>query len=302
MSTIVRPRKPLMALLMSLVLPGFGQLYNGEPNRAIWFFLAYCALGVPGLAVIALYLPSGLMLPALVVALGLILALWIYGMVDAWRSARRQPDYVPRPWQTSGLYVLMLVLCAFIVQPLFASYVRNHEVESFRVPSSSMEPTLMHGDFIFSDKRYNCPNCKQAVRRGDIAIFSDPNDRTRYYVKRIIGLPGERVQIRGREVLINGRSLNIDETQGPDGRRVSESEGPKHWQVLWSAQQGQLADTDVTVPSGQVYVLGDNRNQSVDSRSFGTVPLQDVVGRVRQVWFSYADRDIGWTRMGKVIE
>jgi signal peptidase I len=302
MSTIVRPRKPLLALLMSLVLPGFGQLYNGEPNRAIWFFLAYCALGVPGVAVIALYLPSSLMLAALLVTLCLILALWIYGMVDAWKSARRQPDYVPRAWQSSGMYVLTLILFAFIVQPLFASYVRNHEVESFRVPSSSMEPTLMHGDFIFSDKRYNCPNCKEAVRRGDIAIFSYPNDRTRYYVKRIIGLPGERVQIKGHEVLINGHSLNLSETQGPDGRQISEGDDLKHWQVMWSAQQPQLADTDVTVPAGQVYVLGDNRDQSVDSRNFGTVAMPDVVGRVRQVWFSYADTAIRWARMGQVVE
>jgi signal peptidase I len=302
MNTLIRPRKPLLALLMSLVSIGFGQIYNGEVNRAIWLFLMYCALGVPGLAVVALYLPSGLMLPALAMDLCLMLALWVYGMADAWRSARRQPDYVPRAWQTSGLYVLVLILCALIVQPQLASYVRNHQIESFRVPSSSNEPTLMHGDFIFADKRYNCPGCTQAVRRGDVAIFTYPNDRTIYYVKRIVGLPGERVQIKGQEILINGRSLTLSETRGVGALRVSEGDEVRRWQVTWSAKESPPAEIDVTVPAGQVYALGDNRDNSIDSRRFGTVPLADVVGRVRQIWFSYADGTISWGRMGKVIE
>jgi len=283
MNTLIRPRKPLMALLMSLVLPGFGQLYNGEVNRAIWWFLIYCAVGVPGLALVALYVPSGLMLPALLLAVFATLSLWVYGMVDAWRSAQRQPDYVPRVWQTSGLYVIVLIMCALIVQPLFVSYIRNHQIESFRIPSLSMEPTLMHGDYIFADKRYNCPNCKQAVQRGDIAIFTYPNDRTKYYVKRIVGLPGERVQVIGNQVLIDGRSLTVTQTD-------------------WSPKGSRLADIDLVVPGGQVYVLGDNRDNSVDSRSFGAVPLQDVVGRVRQIWFSYADRTIRWNRLGKILD
>ncbi len=305
MNTLIKPRKPLMALLMSVVLPGFGQLYNGEVNRAIWWFLIYCALGVPGLAVVALYVPSGLMFPALVFTLLAIVSLWVYGMIDAWRSAQRQPDYVPRLWQTSGLYVLVLIMCALIVQPLFVSYIRNHQIESFRVPSLSMEPALMHGDYIFADKRYNCPGCKQAVQRGDIAIFTYSDDRTKYYVKRIVGLPGERVQVIGNQVLIDGHSLTVHQTKEPSGLSVSEGVD-RHWQVAWSLEGppagSEPATVDTVIPAGQVFVLGDNRNNSVDSRRFGTVPLQDVVGRVRQIWFSYADQTIRWDRMGKIVD
>lgn len=293
MSTMIRPRRPVFALLMSLVLPGYGQLYNGQPNRAIWFFLAYCTLLVPALVAIALYVPSGLMMPLLVLGLCLSIALWVCGMTDAWQTARQLTDYVPRPWQTSGLYALVAIVCVLIVQPVFTMYARNHAVEPFRVPSTSMEPTLMHGDFIFADKRYNCPNCKQAVRRGDIAIFTYPNNRTQYYVKRIIGLPGEHVQITGREVLIDGRGLGRPESREGDGER--------EWQVRWSDQTSR-EPIDVTVPPGQVFVLGDNRDQSADSRKFGTVSLQDVVGRVRQAWFSYADGGVRWQRLGRVIE
>jgi signal peptidase I len=298
MSAMLQPRKPLLALSMSLVLPGFGQLYNGEPNRAIWFFLAYLALGLPAIVAIALYIPSALMLGALLLSTCLVVALWIYGMVDAWLRARRQPDFLPRAWQTSGLYALVLIVGALVVQPALKSYVGAHEVESFRLPSSSMEPTLLHGDVIFADKRYNCPNCKSAVQRGDVAIFTYPNDRTLYYVKRIIGLPGERVQIRGRDILVDGRSLTI----GTDRELVDEGDALRHWQVTWPAQDPSVPDVDLTVPAGEVYVLGDNRGHSIDSRRFGTVPLSDVVGRVRQVWFSRADTGIRWRRLGKVIE
>jgi signal peptidase I len=301
MSTLVRPRKPLLALMMSLFLPGFGQLYNGEPNRAIWLFLGYCGLTAVGAAFVALYVPSGLTMAVLLVGLCLTVGLWIYGMVDAWKAAKRQPDFMPRAWQTSGLYLLVAIVCVFIAQPVFSSYIRDHEVESFRDPSSSMEPTLMRGDFIFADKRYNCPNCKEAVERGDIAIFTYPNDRTVYYVKRIVGLPGERVQIKGYDVLINGRSLGIGASQTSDGQQVVEGDGHRQWRVIWSKRDEPSADIDTTVPAGQVFVLGDNRNLSVDSRSIGTVPLQDVVGRVRQVWFSYADGRVRWARMGRVI-
>ena len=302
MYTIVVPRKPLLALLMSLILPGFGQLYNGEPNRAIWFFLVYFGLGAPALALIALYVPSSAMLAALILALCMILALWVYGMIDAWTSARRQPDYMVRSWQSSGMYVLVLLTCALTVQPLLASYVRNHEVESFRIPSSSMQPTLMPDDFIFADMRYNCPECKQAVSRGDIVIFTFPNNRTLYYLKRIVGLPGERVQIKGHEVLINGQPLNISDVPGNLGTQVSEGNDARRWQVWWSIQQTQQPELDVTVPAGEVFVLGDNRNLSVDSRDIGCIPLQDVVGRVRQIWFSRADAAIRWNRMGKVVD
>jgi len=291
---------------MSLLLPGFGQLYNGEPNRAIWLYLAFSALGVPGVAIAALYLPSGEMLLFLVAVLCSLLAVWIYAMVDAWKAARRQPDYVPRPWQTSGLYFLVLILCAAIIQPLFSSYIRNHEVESFRIPSSSMVPTLLPGDWVFADKRYNCPACKSAVQRGDVAIFTYPNDRTLYYVKRIIGLPGDHVRIEAHEILINGHSLNRGDAPGVaaqrSSQRLTEGDGPNHWEVVWSGAQHDLPYVDLTVPQGQVFVLGDNRNDSVDSRSFGPVPLQDVVGRVRQIWFSRADGAIRWNRMGEVVE
>lgn len=253
--TTVEPRRPWLAALMSLVLPGFGQLYNGEVNRALWLFLGFALLGVPGLALIALWLPAQLTVPALALGLLATLGLWVYSVAQAWRRAKALgAGWHLRPWQLSGVYLLVLLLCDGVGLPLLIGQVRAQQVESFRIPSASMAPTLLPGDVLFADKRYNCPNCRQAVHRGDIAIFVYPNDRTRYYVKRIVGLPGERIELPGT--------------------------GP------------------VNVPPGQVYVTGDNTVASTDSRQFGTVPLADVVGRVRQIWWSSGEGRIRWERLG----
>jgi signal peptidase I len=294
------PRKPAFALVMSLVLPGYGQLYNGELNKAIWLFLAFALLSIPGVALIALYLPGGWMMPALVLGLASTLSLWLFGMIDAWRGARLRREYVPGAWQLSGVYALVFIVCNVFALPLLIAYVRAHQVESFSLPSSSMAPSALQGDYIFADKRYNCPGCKQRVRRGDIAIFSYPNERTVYYIKRIIALPGDRVQIRGSEVNVNDKPLKIQESAGPNGTLVTESDGSRQWKVLWT--KAASAEVDMSVPAGQVFVLGDNRSVSTDSRLFGTVPLQDVVGRARQVWFSYEGGSVRWGRLGRILE
>src|SRR2546426_40217 len=235
MNNLTQHRASIIALLMSFILPGFGQLHNGDLNRAAWFFLCFAFLSIPGIALIALYLPSGWMMPVLLASFVLTLLIWLYGMTDAWRGARGKQDRLPQAWQVSGIYMLVLVLCNGLALPLLISYVRAHQVESFYIPAPSMEPSVLKGDFIFADKRYSCPGCKQAVRRGDIAIFAYPNDRTVYYIKRVIGLPGDRVRVKGNEVWVDGKSLRVKQAAIPNGLDVTESAGDGQWQAIWAA-------------------------------------------------------------------
>ncbi|MBJ6611193.1 MAG: signal peptidase I [Candidatus Thiothrix moscowensis] len=297
-------RKPLAALLMSLILPGLGQLYNGAINKAVWLFLIITLLSVPAVLLATLYLPADWMIPTLLGSIGLVLLVWLYSMVDAFRSARRQPDYVLLGWQCSGVYVLVFLLWNTLALPLLLEYVSKYQVESFKVPSASMEPTVMTGDMLFADKRYNRPGTRQAVQRGDIAIFVYPNDRTTYFIKRIVGLPGDKIQIRSNEVLINGKSTRVLSENVAGGLRVTETDGKRNWQVFWASNKPTLLPSELTVPPGQVFVLGDNRNDSHDSRVFGTIPLQDVIGKARQVWLSLDNKaqQVRWERSGKVLQ
>ncbi|WP_020395648.1 signal peptidase I [Thiolinea disciformis] len=293
-----KPRRPLFALLLSLVLPGFGQLYNGQVNKALWLYLIFSLLTLPMMVFIALYLPNGLMLPVLVVSLLAVLGIWFYGMWDAWRTAQSLKTYQLKTWQYSSVYWWVFILCNLIIFPLLSAYIRTHQVEAFYIPSASMNPTLKQGDLLFADKCYNCPNCEGAVQRGDIAIFTYPNDRSRYYIKRIIGLPNDKIQLQGQTISINGKAL----TQAAQQGLITESVDTKMWQVQWQQQTEGFKDSEFIVPAGQVFVLGDNRSHSTDSREFGTVPLSDVVGKARQVWFSKHDGDIDWQRLGLTLQ
>jgi signal peptidase I len=296
-SRIGSPQR-LLPAAFSTVMPGLGQLANGQVNKAIWLFLAFTALGVPGVALVALYLPSSLMFPALLLGLVLTLGLWVYGIADAWRGGRGSEGVLAQPWQSTGLYALVFAAGNLVTLPLLIGYVRAHQVEPLQVPSSSMAPTMLPGDYFFADKRYNCLGCGAGVSRGDIAIFAYPNDRSVLYLKRIVGLPGDHVQMRGREVKVNGTSLTLPDS-APGADDSAEAIDGRRWRVSWSG--GSAPDLDITVPPGHVFVLGDNRGASTDSRRFGTVPLQDVVGKARQVWFSRGTEGVRWDRLGTVL-
>ena len=288
-------RIPWVAALMSLVLPGFGQLYNGQLNRGIWFFLIFSALLIPGTTLAALYLPSQIILPLFVACLFVCISAWVYSVVDAYVQAGKQENQLNHPWQTAGFYTLVLVLFSTVLLPIMIDYVRQRQVRTFYIPSSSMSPTIQQGDFLFADMRYNCPTCKVSVSRGDIVVFVYPNNRTQYFIKRIIGLPGDRIEMSADGLFVNQKPVNTETS----GDNVIETFDGKSWLVT---SRNAKDSVDMEVPNGQVYVLGDNRDLSNDSRVFGTVPLADVVGRARQIWFSKSDEGIEWGRIGQIIE
>ncbi len=320
-SPAMTPRNPWIAALASLVLPGFGQLYNGDLNRAIWLFLSFALLCIPAVALVTLYLPARLMLPTLALGVVAAIGVWGYAIRDAWHRARQDPCLGVKPWQISGVYALVFVLCDLLALPLLTLYVRQHQVEPFRIPSESMEPSVRAGDFIWADKRYNCPGCRQGVHRGDIAIFAYPNDRSVRYIKRVIGLPGDHIEFMDRKIFLNGQALQRATANSSEGA-VTEAIGERQWQVQWSeplatapgatpiapipplnrAAIGRVGNMQLVVPDGQVFVLGDNRLGSIDSRNFGTVPMQDILGRARQVWFSSDRNGVRWGRLGQVLE
>lgn len=296
----------VVAALKSLAVPGLGQWHNGEVNKAAWWFLAFAFVSVPAVALVALYLPPAWTMPALAAGVLLGLGLWLGSVVDAWRVARRMalheasasvagaaPAARTPLWHMSGVTVLIIVLCDFVALPLLIGAVRSHQVQAFRIPSASMTPTLWPGDFVFADMRYACLGCRQSVRRGDVTIFAYPNDRTLLYVKRVVALPGDRVQVDRNEVRVNGVPVPESLASAPSLPATPPPVVPPPNADL---------PLDFSVAPGQVFALGDQRSNSVDSRHFGTVPLQDIVGRVRQIWFSWGEGGVRWARLGKMIE
>ena len=290
----VKPRRRMFAALMSTALPGLGQLYNGEFNKAIWIFLLFSITAIPLVMIIALLLPAGLTMPLVALSTLITIGIWLYAIIDGWRMAAKLQHFHPQVWQTSGVYALVFLICATVILPSTLLWVRKHQVEPFYIPSGSMEPSLLRGDYIFANKSYNCPNCRNSVKRGDVALFVYPDNRTQHYVKRVIGLPGDIVTINGTKLTVNGKALSTGDQTG------TEHIDDKTWQVQWS-EQPDKRPYEITVQPGHAFVLGDNRSNSNDSRVFGQVPLSDIVGRVRQVWFSKSAEGIRWSRIGQLI-
>lgn len=168
----------------------------------------------------------------------------------------------------------------------------------------------MPGEFFFADKAFNHPDADRNVRRGDIVVFVNPNNRTQIFVKRVIALPGGRVELSGSIVRLNGRTITRPRRHdsswvGPKDGLVAQEHNHEHvYTVLLdtTAKAKTTSPTVFTVPNGQAFVLGDNRGRSTDSRKFGTVPLADIVGRAEQIWYSKAPQgSLRWGRLGTVL-
>jgi len=204
MNPVYPPRRPWLAAFFSTVLPGFGQFYAGDANRALGVFLAFVLLSLPLIVIVALILPFSLTAPAVALATLATIGVWIFGIFDAWKLARRNDPFVPAAWHTRTVSLTVFLLAGFVLAPSIVIYVKDNLVRSFSIPSGSMKPTLMPGDIIFADMSYNCTSCMSSVKRGDVAIFVYPDNRTQHYVKRIVGLPGDSIEINNGTLRING--------------------------------------------------------------------------------------------------
>jgi len=163
-----------------------------------------------------------------------------------------------------------------------------------------MSPNIQKGDFIFVDREVNAPGSKRQLKRGDTAVFINPNDRTTIFIKRIIGLPGDQIEIDGTDVRVNGKLLKSGESTVVTEKLLfhENSETGQSYDIYWKEIKDH-GSISVKVPAGQVFVLGDNRDESYDSRAFGPLPLIDIIGVAKQSLFSTGSDGL---RLGKWID
>jgi signal peptidase I len=189
-----------------------------------------------------------------------------------------------------------------VVAVILALFIRTFVVQAFKIPTGSMEPNLLIGDHLLVNKVLYSPSlghwedvilAKKPIRRGDVVVFKFPEDPTRDFIKRVIGLPGETVEMKGHTVYVDGKPLVEPYAHYMD---VSRPEDPE-------AGRGEdLRDHfgPVTVPDGKLFVLGDNRDNSRDSRFWGFLPRDQVKGRALLVYWSYEASREEYHRTGYV--
>ncbi len=203
----------------------------------------------------------------------------------------------------------LLVLLLFIV------VFRAFAWEPFRIPSSSMEPTLLVGDYVLVAKyaygysRYSLPfalpllSAKNRIfaeppKRGDVVVFRNYGEGKKgggnFYIKRIVGLPGDKVKLEGEVLRLNGKTVPLSPLRADAFvERLPQEDGSHRVRY---ASGGRSAGFAYKVPPGHVFVLGDNRDNSVDSRfrRVGFIPLTQVVGRAEAVMFSFKNNPPFW--------
>jgi signal peptidase I len=215
----------------------------------------------------------------------------------------------PTTWRGQLVQLAGIVLVVFLAKGALA--------EPFYVPSGSMEPTLLIGDALLASKfpygystaslpiQINLPETGRVFsatpKRGDVVVFRWPGDRSQAWVKRVIGLPGDRIQMRQGELFINDRPASLkpdglgeaeDDNGGSETARryVETLPGGVSHEIFKLYDNGRLDNTpEVTVPPGRLFVMGDNRDNSADSRvpvregGVGLLPMDDLVGRADAV-------------------
>ena len=184
------------------------------------------------------------------------------------------------------LIVVAVFIITFCVQP-------------FRIPSGSMEPTLLVGDFLLVDKQGIAtgdagllPSTR--IRRGEIIVFHFPVDPSIHLVKRVVGMPGDHLKLRNGRVYINDvllpESYAVYRPSMPDGYRDNfprlQNADPNIDSRWWIRMRGLIDDGELIIPADNYFVLGDNRNNSEDSRYWGFVPREAIVGQPLLVYFS----------------
>jgi signal peptidase I len=195
-----------------------------------------------------------------------------------------------------GLSSLQSLLATVVI----AVFVITFIVQAFQIPSESMENTLLIGDYLLVDKlRYGGEFWDHVmpyrqVRRGDIIVFRYPVNPTQHFVKRVVGVPGDRVRLVNRQVYVNG--IPLQEPYVRYSSRVHDAfrdEFPRlnipvpGLEGVWWLQMKKLVeDGQLIIPEGHYFVLGDNRDESLDSRYWGFVPRESVIGRPLLIYWS----------------
>jgi signal peptidase I len=244
-------------------------------------------------------------------------ALWL---VDRYVFRPKRQAQAKDPWWVEyGASFFPVILIVFLL--------RSFLVEPFKIPSGSMIPTLLVGDFILVNKytygiRIPVLNKKvfelNSPRRGDVVVFRYPVDPSLDYIKRVVGLPGDKVEYRNKRLTINGQAMPMR----PNGDFLDKEKlyyTPRFVETLGGVEHDTLVEDEAApfvahvlqypqrdkciynsegficeVPAGHYFMMGDNRDNSQDSRVWGFVPDENLVGKAFFIWFNFGD----WKRIG----
>jgi signal peptidase I len=283
----IRRRSPVLAEILSFIMTGLGQIYAGRFGKGLVLFFVSFFCGTIGAFAL---LPIGAMGRTIcLVFLGVGFAVWVYSIIDARHIAKRAPDdYRLKDYNRWYVYVL-LVLLQMPAGIGWSMYVRSGIIHAFQIAGNGMAPTIQLGERVLVNKlAYQ----SAPVQRGDIVALINPNNRSQTNIKRVVALPGDRVEVVAGELILNGKRIDspIEANKGAEAdaaKMLTEELGGHKYPITVSTAPPQKAESlpETVIPNGQCLVLNDNRVNTYDSRRYGLVPLRDIVGRVDYIYW-----------------
>lgn len=299
-----RKPAPWVAAILGLVAAPLAMLYVRRPLAALWFAVAGVVIGISGFIGIGNQVYAGLLGWGLVVA----------GAVLAYRYAKGSAD-AAAPWYARW-YGLVAIAVSF--NALFL-VIRIFLYEPYRIPSSAMLPTLRPKANIIVQKHgygnlstfgidFGRLPMSAVLKRGDIIVFDYPRDPSQTYIKRIVGLPGDRITIVGANVVVNGRETRLQQLEDyldVEGLRylrrhlnrlddttfetLSDANSPSVRPGAWDFPMKESCShsgekVECIVPAERYFVMGDNRDNSFDSRYWGYVRSDQIIGKLIKVF------------------
>jgi signal peptidase I len=213
-----------------------------------------------------------------------------------------------------------------LIALVVALFIRQFVMEAFKIPSGSMIPTLTIGDHLLVNKFVYGPRIPftdirifswKEPKRGEIIVFRYPEDESVNYIKRVVGLQGDKIEIRKGKLLLNDQPVTLTEIRVQDGSEQStaypfynkpkvydEQLGTITHQMQYLRDQSNLQFGPILVPKDSVFVMGDNRDNSKDSRVWGFVKYEKILGRAFIIYWSWDGngRWLRWERIGTLIQ
>lgn len=287
--------KKYIACLLTFATVGLGHIYAGEPKKGIGLYLL--TLGFSFLMSIIFLIAPRIALILLIIG---VIALFIYILRDVLNIVKlKSQSYIKKNYNKWYVYLLIIFLTSFIIGPLLKETLG---IKSYKIPSGAMEPTLLIGDHISINKfiyGISIPFIDKKIlqfkkpERGDLVVFIYPEDSSKDFVKRVTAIGGDTIRIIDKKVFINDKLSDDPYGFYSDSRIINQGD------------TGASRDNfgPVTVPQDSLFVLGDNRDKSYDSRFWGFVKTKKVRGKVLFIYWSWESPfyNFRWSRIGMLL-
>ncbi len=266
-----KPRNPWIAGVLTLLTIGLGHMYSGRIQKGIRLYLGLYIL-LPVCMIFLFLYPS---LAVILVSLAVGFAYVVYAITDSVQTAKRgRSFYQLKNYNRWYFYIAVLLAGTFVIQPVLSNFVKKQIIQAYKIPAGSLKPALLIGDQILAKTGFAIKN---GVQKGDVIIFSHPRDPSKDFIKRVVAVGGETVEIKEKEIYINHEKINEPYVIHSDSRIIPANLSPRDNMPA------------VKVPDDSLFVMGDNRDNSHDSRFWGL--LKHPLSRGRRL--SYIGHGIG---------